>query len=284
VASGVTLLVGVVVAAPLTECISDSTGDANPQICGVYSGTPCGEGTLIPYNGVGCLGTVCPSGQVCGGRGGTDFPADTFSCLPGALSCGLEVFTLACTTDTDCPGLATCSSGICYGTACPGGQVCSGLDLEATCGPPPDGGTGDAGADASPEAAAPADAMPSNDPQSCGVFSAPPCGAGTLVPASANGCLGTMCPSGEVCGGRGGPDVPTESFSCSPGALACGLEEFTSFCTSDSDCDGMATCSEGTCYGTACPGGQVCSGLSLQATCQPVPEGGTADACCDAAP
>ena len=153
VAAGFTVLVTMVVVAPLVECDWNSD-TSSPDGCGVYSGTPCGAGTLVPPNGVGCYGLICPSGEVCGGTGMPMFPTEAFSCAPGPLACGKEELTRACTTDSDCDGLATCSEEICYGTACPSGQVCSGLSLEATCQPGPDAGAAAAGNEASPEAGA----------------------------------------------------------------------------------------------------------------------------------
>jgi hypothetical protein len=143
-ASVVTVLVGVAVAATLTECVSDSSGPSDPTACGVYSGSPCVPDTLYPPNGVGCYGTVCPSGELCGGTGQPQFTTETFSCAPGPLGCGKELFTDMCTTDSDCPGMARCSAGVCYGTACPAGEQCSNLSLFATC-QPSDAGASDAG-------------------------------------------------------------------------------------------------------------------------------------------
>jgi hypothetical protein len=141
VASGVTLLLGIAVAAPTTDCFSSPPAPSTS--CGVYSGSPCVPGTLYPPSGVGCYGTVCPSGDVCGGTGQPQFPTEMFSCAPGPLACGNEVFGGDCTSDSDCAGMATCSAGVCYGTACPSGQQCSSLSLVATC-QPADGGAGDA--------------------------------------------------------------------------------------------------------------------------------------------
>jgi hypothetical protein len=142
------MMVTILMAVLLTECWSDaSPGDITS--CGVYSGTPCATGTLVPQSGNGCLGTVCPSGQVCGG---TQPPGGSFSCSPGPLACGQEEFTTLCTSDSDCAGMATCSAGLCIGTACPSGQQCSAVIVGETCKPAGDAGTLDAGADASPDA------------------------------------------------------------------------------------------------------------------------------------
>ena len=139
VASGVTLLVGIAVAAPLTECFSSPP--APDTSCGVYSGSPCVPGTLYPPSGVGCYGTVCPTGEVCGGTGQPQFPTEMFSCAPGPLACGQELFAGQCASDSDCEGMASCSAGVCYGTACPSGQQCSSLSLLGTC-QAVDGGSG----------------------------------------------------------------------------------------------------------------------------------------------
>src|SRR5277367_75573 len=85
VASALTLLVAIVLAGLLSECISDGGPPAHLTDCGVFSGSPCAAGTLVPQSGNGCLGTSCPSDQVCGG---TNVVPQTFSCLPGPLPCG----------------------------------------------------------------------------------------------------------------------------------------------------------------------------------------------------
>jgi len=133
------------VAALLTEC-SSSPSKASPSSCGVSSSAPCPDGALVPADGAGCLGTLCPSGQVCGIQG------SSASCLLGTLPCGWAqlstdvqlVVGIVCTTDAECPSTATCSGGICFGTVCPSGQVCSGLSFDAMCGPEPEGGVAEA--------------------------------------------------------------------------------------------------------------------------------------------
>lgn len=78
----------------------------------------------------------------------------TTACEPDPLPCGWStlvtaaslVHVTACDVDSDCQGNATCSNGICYGTACPAGEVCSALAYTAVC-VKSDGGLLDSAAD-----------------------------------------------------------------------------------------------------------------------------------------
>jgi hypothetical protein len=124
----------------------------------VYTESPCRGATLVPVSGNGCIGTVCSgdaSSAICSTTGQVDNM--TVACEPSPLPCGWStlgtagslVYASGCSVDSDCPGNASCSEGICYGTACPTGDVCSALAYNAVCvksdGGAPEAGVAEAG-------------------------------------------------------------------------------------------------------------------------------------------
>ena len=170
----------------------------------------------------------CPAGQTCGGAG-TPGLCGVRDCTP--VSCDSPGGRFCGRIGDGCGGMQECGD-------CPGGQVCGGAGTANLCG----GGA------------------------SCTALTCDSPG-GRFCDRIGNGCGGMLdcgpCPAaGDVCGGRGTPNLCGGGTGCVP--LTCDSAGGR-FCESVGDgCGGMLNCGP-------CPNGGVCGGAGTPNLCAGAP-------------
>jgi hypothetical protein len=202
----------------------DGPTGCTPKTC-AQLGFNCGKavtcGMLINCNANGSdAGPDCPAGQVCGammpnvcgsgasgGDGGPKGDAGTCTpktCMQLAYDCGEAV---------SCGMVINCNANGSTTPDCPAGQVCGGNGMANQC---VGGVSGDGGANCTPKTCA-------GLGYNCGLASN---GCNGTINCNANGSTTTPdCPTGEICGYNGIPNV------CGPTSTSSGCEGGTTTLT-----------------------------------------------------